>query len=844
MKPLIALGLLAGAASFLISQSAPAPQRVGPLSANRFLLNNGWTLEPAGQQIPLDTLPMSSALSRDGKYLLVLNGGYRPPSISVLSVADSRELSRVPVEDGWLGLAFAPDGKTVYVGGGSRAAVYEFTFDDGQLTPARKFEITPQAERTWSDFAGDVAVSPDGRLIYVAQLYRDTIAVINPQSGRVIERYKTGRRPYRILFHPDGKTFFVSSWADGSVYHHQTSDGAILKRLGLGAHPADMAWSDRKPALEEGQEAPKYAARLFVAASNTNSVYVVGVSASNDLQLAEVINVAMTPRHPLGMTPSALALSADQTRLYVVCSDANAVAVADVSGLRTRVQGFIPTGWYPTAARSLADGRLLVLNGRGLRSYANPNGPGPVRRTAPVHEGPAVMNEYVGYMQTGTASVIAPFDEDQLDQYTKTALANSPYRDAMLDGVETGPNSPIPGRPGASSPIQHVIYIVKENRSYDQVFGDLGKGNGDPKLTLFTAGTTPNQRKIANEFVLLDNFYVNSDVSADGHNWATAAIATDYTVKLWPNSYAGRRKRYDYEGGEPGNAPPAGYIWTNALAAGVSMRNYGYFCTNRKTAAEDGAQVETIRDPALNPVTNRKYRGFDLEYPDVERAKTFLADLAQFEAAGQMPRFIIMRLGNDHTSGSTPGRISPLSSMADNDYGLGLIVEGVSKSRFWPSTAIFVVEDDAQNGPDHVDSHRSPVLIASPYIRRGAIDSTMYNQTSVLRTIELILGLRPMTHFDAGARPLSSAFQSTPDVRPFEAVKPQYKLGERNPAAAPTAARSQQMDFSEADQIDDDELNDILWRAIRGTNPPAPVRSYFSDRRTLRAGRPLSSERP
>src|ERR1017187_2224094 len=536
MRFLLGVIVLTIVAALLISQPGAGPQKIGPLPDGRFLLNNGWTLAPAGKQIPLDTLPMSSALSPDGKYLLVLNGGYKPPSISVLDVAKEREVSRAPVEDAWLGIAFAPGGKFVYVGGGSRAAVYEFAFADGKLTPARQFAITPQNERAWNDFVGDVALSPDGHLIYAAQLYHDTIAVINPQSGRVIERYKTGRRPYRILFHPDGKSFFVSSWADGSVYQHQAVDGALLNRIGLGPHPTDMVWDDRKPTLEEGEEAPNFAARLFVAAANTNSVYVVGVTESKDLQQVEAINVAMTPRHPLGMTPSALALNAAKTRLFVVCSDANAVAVADVSGKSTRVRGFIPTGWYPTAARSLADGRLIVLNGRGLRSYPNPNGPGPLRRAAPLHEGTPTLPEYVGRLQTGTASVIPPFDDDQLDSYSKTVLANSPYRDSLLDQVGTGTNSPLPQRPGDPSPIQHVIYIVKENRTYDQVFGDLGKGNGDPSLTLFTADTTTNQRKLASEFVLFDNFYVNSDVSADGHNWATAAIAGDYAVKMWPNS--------------------------------------------------------------------------------------------------------------------------------------------------------------------------------------------------------------------------------------------------------------------------------------------------------------------
>jgi YVTN family beta-propeller protein len=825
-KLLASLALLVGVASYLVSQPGGGRQTVGPLPGGRFLLSSGYVLAPAGRQIPLDTLPMSSALSPDGRYLAILNGGYNPPSIAVLATDGEREVSRTPVEDAWLGLTFSKDGKFLYTGGGSRAGVYEFTFADGRLTPARTFEITPGANRTWEDFTGDVALSPDGRLIYAAQLFRNSIAVINPQSGRVIDRFKTGRRPYRILFHPDGKSFFVSSWADGSVYHHLASDGSQIARIALGSHTTDMIWDDRKPTLEEGEEAPNWVARIFVTASNTNSVYTIGVTESNELQLAETINVATTPWHPVGMTPSALALTPDKSGLFIACSDANAVAVADVTEKRSRVLGFIPTGWYPTAVRTLDDGRLVILNGRGLRSYPNPQGPNPSRRPEPPHQGVASV-EYVGRIQTGTASIVPPFSEEELAAYTKTVLANSPYRDQLLEHVETGEGNPIPARPGDPSPIRHVVYIVKENRTYDQVFGDLGRGNGDPSLTLFKSDTTPNQRKLAHEFVLLDNFYVNSDVSADGHNWATAAIAPDYTQKMWPNSYAGRRKHYDYEGGEPANNPAAGYIWTNALAAGISMRNYGYFATNLAKAAADGTQVGAVRDPALGPVTNLKYRSFDLDYPDVDRARTFLAELAEFEKSGAMPQFLILRLGNDHTSGTAPNKISPLSAMADNDYALGMIVEGISKSRFWPQTAIFVIEDDAQNGPDHVDSHRSPAQVISPFVRRGTIDSTMYNQTSVLRTMELILGVRPMTAFDAGARPMSSVFQSKADLRPYEAVKPKYPLDERNPAASPTAARSLRMDFSEADRIDDDELNDILWRAIRRTDPPVPVSSFF-----------------
>ncbi len=815
--------LISGA--LLVSQPAP-PERVGPLEGGGFLLNSGWRLSPAGQQVALDTFPMSTALSRDGRYLLVLNGGYNPPSISVLDTESAREISRVPVADAWLGLAFSPRGDRVYVGGGSRASVFEFVFSEGKLQPARTFVVVPEGKRTSRDFIGDVAPAPDGHLIYAADLYHDSLVVINAQSGLVMDRVKTGRRPYRILFAPDGKSFFVSSWTDGSVGQFQSLDGSLITNVRVAPHPTDMVWLEGKNEPAEGE--PAWVARLFVAAANTNSVYTFGVSESNELRLLETINVAMTPRQPLGMTPSALALEKERKRLYVVCSDANAVAVVDVAQERGDVLGFIPTGWYPTAARVLEDGRLVILNGRGGGSYPNPQGPNPAQRPEAVHAG-ATMPQYVGRIQTGTASFLDRVTFAQLQEYSKTVLENSAYRDTRLDDAGTANSGPIPNHPGLKSPIEHVLYIVKENRTYDQVLGDVKEGNGDPSLVLFGEQVTPNEHKIAREFVLLDNFYVNSDVSADGHNWSTAAIAPDYVQKMWPNSYAKRRNLYDYEGQEPTAVPPAGYLWTNAAAAGISMRNYGYFVTNLKTPASDGTQVEAVRDPVLREVTNLRYRGFDLDYPDVERAKVFLRDLAEFAKKDEMPRLMFMRLGNDHTSGTTPGKIAPLSAAADNDYALGMIVEAFSHSRFWPSTAIFVVEDDAQNGPDHVDSHRSPAFLISPYVHRHAVDSSMYNTTSMLRTMELVVGLNPMTHFDAGARPMHAAFQAMADTAPYIAEKPRLALDQRNPAVSATAARSLKLDFTEEDRADDNELNEILWLAVRGSaEPPVPARSYFA----------------
>ncbi len=809
-------------------------ETVGKQADGTVVLPNGWSIAPVGTQVPLDTLPMSSAISPNGRFVLVLNGGYRPPSISVIDAASRKELSRVKVADGWLGLTFSPDGKFVYVGGGSRYRVFEFSFSsDGELKPAREIEIAPDAKPGLRDFIGDVAISPDGQLMYAADLYHDSVVAINVRTGKVSERYKTGRRPYRILFHPDGRTFFVSSWADASVTEYNVSSGTEVAKVRVGPHATDMILSNRTPEVDEADEdakkakKPEKVLRLFVTAANTNNVFVINVEEDKDMKLVETLNVAMTPRHPLGMTPTALALSPDQKMLFTVCSDANAVAVTDISEQRSRLLGFIPTGWYPTAARILKDNTILVLNGRGLQSYPNPKAPGPFGAPAIVGGGDP-RREYVGNLQTGTMSVIEPLSEEALEQYTKSTLALSPYNDSKLDVLETADDNVIYSKPGRPSPIEHVIYIIKENRTYDQVLGKLGKGNSDPSLNLFDENTAPNHYKLAREFVLFDNFYVNADVSADGHNWATAGIAPDYTQKFWPSSYAKRRNFYDYEGGEPANSPPAGYIWANAVSAGLSTRNYGHQVNNKKEVGADGVQITGLRDPSLTAITNTHYRGFDLDYPDVERAKVFLGELKEFEASGNMPRFIIMRLGNDHTSGTSANHIAPLSSFADNDYALGMVVEGVSKSKFWAKTAIFVIEDDAQNGPDHVDSHRSPMFALSPYTRRGIIDSSMYNQSSVLRTMELILGLRPLTHFDAGARPLAMAFASAPKMAPYQAEKPRISLTDRNPVKSATAGKSARMDFSDADLADDDELNAILWQAIRKTEPPVPVRSYFS----------------
>jgi len=578
------------------------------------------------------------------------------------------------------------------VGGGAEAAVFEFTFAEGRLHAGRTFPIVEPQKRTADDFVGDVALSPDGRLIYAAELFRNTIAVVNPQSGMVIGRFQTGRRPYRILFHPDGASLFVSSWADGSVFRHEAAKGKLIERIRVALHPTDMLWAPGAPKTEPGEDPSPYVARIFVAASNTNTVHVLGITAANDVRPAEVINVAMTPRQPAGMTPSALGFDAGRNWLYVACSDANAVTIIDVSGGRSRVLGMLPAGWYPTAVRSLGDGKLAVINARG--SGGDP---------------------------AGSVSLVQVFGGEELDAATRAVFVNSPYRDDLLDNAG-GPNgNPAPSRAGGAPPIEHVFYLIKGNLAYDQVFGGWKAERGDASLASHEDHILANHHKLARQFVLLDNFYAIGEAGAEGLQWSVASIASDFVAKLAPAARAGRVRGRDFGEGEPAAAPPAGYLWGSARLAGVAVKTYAQ------------------------------------QVPDLEQAGALLRDLREMSGTGRMPRLVIVPLGG--------------AQAGDNDRALGMIVEAVSRSPIWSKSVIFAAESGAApGGKDPISRRHAPALVISPYARRGAIDSTFYNTASLLRTIELILGLRPLTQFDAAARPMWSCFQTQPDLAAYTAA--------------------------------------------------------------------------
>ncbi len=510
--------------------------------------------------------------------------------------------------------------------------------------------------------------------------------------------------------------------------------------------------------------------------------------------------------------------------LLIANADNNNVAMFNVSEPgRSRSMGFLPAGWYPTSVRyGPLDKRIYIANGKGLISHANPNGPDPIKNPS------ANIRQYIGGLLRGTLSVIDPPSPETMAKYTETAYRSSPLKADQAPPVEPPEkDNPIPARLGDPSPIKHCIYVVKENRTYDQVFGDLPEGNGAPHLCLFPERVTPNQHALAREFVLLDNFYVESEVSADGHEWTMAAYATDFVEKTWPLVYRGGKKKLQYpsEGAFEIAVPAGGYLWDRCREAGVSYRSYGEFIKESGGVAQPGKAVAKALEGHFDP----HFRPWDLDYPDVKRAERFAEELRGFEQAGEMPQFIVLRLPNDHTAGQAKGKPTPTAMVADNDLAVGLLVEAVSQSKFWKDTAIFIVEDDAQNGSDHVDAHRTVALVVSPYCKRNAVDSSMYSTSSMLRTMELILGLKPMSQFDAAARPMYASFQAKPDLRPYKHRPANVDLTAMNPDTGWGAEQTAKLDLSREDAADDLLLNQIVWKSVRGPDAqmPPPVRASF-----------------
>ena len=796
-------------AGFGDSETGSSGVRPGERPGQRILLPTQWYLDPVGDQRPLGDFPMNMRLSPDGRYLAVLHCGAGQHELMVFDTTETRLTSRIVMPNCYYGLAFSHDGSKVYISGGETEVVYRYTFADGYLHTPETVRIAREDARK---VPGGIDVSPDDTLLAVTENWGNALDFIDIAAQRVTDRVRFGKeaRPYDCKFSPDGKTVYVSLWGKSAVAFVDVDapDASVPKTVATGDHPNEMVLT------ADGT-------RLFVANANVNTVSVIDTAAG---RVVETLNTALYPDSLEGSTPNSLAISLDGTRLFVANADNNSIAAFDISRPgQSAPLGFIPVGWYPTSVRVSNDGETLyVANGKGFSPVANPEGPHPYWRT----DRRRSFEQHVKLMLPGTLSIVPMPTAAEFVEYTGRVYACSPYRRDKQPVAEPQEGSPIPAKVGEPSPIKHCIYILKENRTYDQVLGDMPEGNGDADLCLFPEKYTPNHHAIAREFVLLDNFYVESQVSADGHEWSTGAYATDFVQKTWPSVYGDHGLRFPSEGAFPIAFPSAGYIWDKCREAGVSYRSYGEFIDN---AAEVG-RPGTTNVESLEGHFDPYFRSYDLEYLDVDRAKRFIEEFDAFVEKGTLPQFIIMRLPNDHTSGTKIGTYTPRAMVADNDLALGMVVEAVSKSAVWNETAIFIVEDDAQNGPDHVDAHRTVAFVASPYTRGRGRDNTFYSTASMLRTIELALGLQPMSQFDAGARPMYNAFRSEPDTRPYSCRPvPEEIRSRKNLEGAWGADLSAKLNLEKEDSADDILFNDIIWRSIRGADSPMPppVRAAF-----------------
>ncbi|MFN7987051.1 MAG: beta-propeller fold lactonase family protein [Thermoanaerobaculia bacterium] len=801
----------------LLAAAATFP---GPRPSGEILLPNGRLLTPSGRQVAVAPYPFSLVPTPDGRRLVVASVGPDDRYLQLLDARSGRLLSSVPLPKAWIGLALSRDGRTAWVSGANRNAVLAFGLEGDTLVPAGEIPTTVPGEKGVRALPGGLALAADGKTLFAARTEADDVVRLDLATRTVASRWAVGRKPYRPVLSPDGRLLAVSLWGEAAVALLDAGSGRILARVATLDHPCDLVFSP------DG-------ARLYAAQANRNAVAIVDVAAR---RVVRQVSVAMGPggpgsasaeAMPDGSTPNALALSKDGRTLFVANADDDAVAVVDVSGRagEARTRGFVPSGWYPAALALSRDGKtLFVGNAKGSGSRANAkDGPSP---SAP--SGSAVPAGATRRIP-GSVSLVAVPDAAELARLTKRAYANR--KPGAVDPVSVPSNAVVPAPGGAPSPVRHVFYVIRENRTYDQVLGDVGRGNGDASLTLFGRDATPNAHALVDEYVLLDNFYADAEVSADGHNWSMASYATDFVEKTWVPNYGSMGFSYVYEGGDPIASPTAGYIWDAAARKGLSIRNYGEFvgvAPEAPVSSWDG-RFEGKTD-VLRGNTCPFYPGFDTEVLDVARVDLWLKEFRKQVADGNVPRLTILRLGNDHTEGTRLGARTPRAMVGDNDLALGRLVEAISASPVWKESAIFVLEDDAQNGPDHVDAHRTVGLVVSPFTRRaGAVDSTLYSTTSMVRTIELILGLPPLSQHDASATPMTAAFAEVPDATPFRHRPVAVDLYETNAPGAPMQAECGTWDFSREDATPEIPLNEAIWKSVKGaaSEMPAPVNAAF-----------------
>ena len=700
------------------------------------------------------------------------------------------------------------------------------------------------------------------RLAVIALTFDDAAAAIDMDSKQIVGKIRTGVAPFATAVNRDSSVAYVSNWggrfpnageqtaatgpeanadqvlvdergvvSSGTVSRIDLISGKVTATIPVGLHPSGLAWDEAHH-------------RLYVANSNSDSISIIDTATDHVLE-----TIALQPfdKKVAGISPESVALSPDQSMLYVACAGINAVGVIHVKGPHPHIAGFIPTGWYPDDVVVSPNGKYIAVStllGVGT-GWNSPNLLVREKRDGMKPE----LNVHRRYVHAdrGTVHIIPVPDEDELNRYT-LAVAESNHM-GLPGGLlsygtalsQSNPNTaprPVPAHLGERSTIDHVVYIIKENRSYDQYFGSLGKGNGDPSLNMYQDDVIPNQRKLAREFVLLDNFFANGGNSADGHQWLTQAAETDYAY--WPG-YNGRS--YPKNGDDPLAFAGSGFLWDHLAAHHKTFADFGEYVgemggkngTLRAKLLDDykqGSEFDgTFHTKApiarLNQFLIPDFPSYGLKVPDVARARIFLRHLKTWESSGEMPNLVMIQMPSDHTEGTTPGFSTPRACLADNDLAIGQVVEGISHSKFWKSTLILIVEDDAQDGLDHVDGHRTVALAVSPYTKRGSIDSTFYSQVSMVKTIELILGVPPMSLFDLIANDMRQSFQQTVDLTPYQAVEPKQSIYEVNPELntlsgqkKADAVASSKMDWREPDDVPTEQLNQILWRNSVGTQYP------------------------
>ena len=772
---------------------------------NTIKLPNGWSLSPAGKSLPLGDLPLNMAVSASKKYMAVTNNGQGKQSIQLINLSKNKILDNIVVDKSWLGIAFSKDEKNLYASGGNDNWILKFVIKNEKLILVDSIKLGDKWPNKISP-AG-ICINNQKNILYVVTKDDSSLYEINLANKKIIKKTLLPAEAYTCALSNDQSELYISIWGAEKLVVYNTRQQKITHQIKTGTHPNDFAIS------KNGQ-------LIYVANGEDNSVSIIDIK---NKKVIETLNSALYPDAPSGSATNGIALSEDEKKLYIANADNNCLAVFDISKKGASIsKGFIPVGWYPTCVKVIGN-KIYVANGKGFSSFSNPLGPDPYRKNAQLGVQKGLLKsvddvQYIGGLMKGTLSIINEPSDKQLSLYAQAVYQNTPYtkNNELLSNAEKG--SVIPQKVGDPSAIKHVFYIVKENRTYDQVLGDVKEGNGDESLCLFGEKYTPNLHALAKEFVLLDNFYVDGEVSADGHNWSLGAYANDYLEKNWVTSYGGRGGTYDAEGTRAIANNKNGFIWDFAKRAGVSYRTYGEFADDYKPNL-----------PVLKNHFCPYYTSWDQSVRDTTRVGQWKRDFDSLLAINAVPQLNTLRIINDHTEGMSLGRPSPYAHVADNDLAVGMLVDYLSKSPIWKESVVFVVEDDAQDGPDHVDAHRSPAFVAGGFVKRNFIDHTMYSTSSILRTIELILGMPPMSQYDAAATPLWRCFDKTPNAKGFTTKPLQFDINEKNTAHTAMQRKSERLNFKKEDSNNDHEFTEILWKGLKGENAvvPAPKRAAF-----------------